>query len=49
MIVFYKIPMEVWVVAPPLNSPMEEEGERLDAAESTRSEGMPRPPDAESS
>lgn len=39
MIMFYKIPMEVWVVAPRLRGPTEEEGERLDAAESTRSEG----------
>lgn len=39
MIVFYKIPMEVWVVAPRLSGPTEEKGERLDAAESTQSEG----------
>lgn len=39
MIVFYKIPTEVWVVAPRLRGPTEEEGERLDAAESTRSGG----------
>lgn len=39
MIVFYKIPMKVWVVAPRLSGPTEEEGERLDAAERTPSEG----------
>lgn len=39
MIVFYRIPMEVGVVAPCLIGPPQTEGERLDAAESARSEG----------
>lgn len=39
MMVFYRIPVEVWVVAPCPIGPPEAEGERLDAAESTRSEG----------